>query len=110
MGLQKQENLLSKHVMFNETSLLKSTISQQVEKMKIKNVSQWVKVDATPPSPDNSISVEISLNVTPGGDHVASLDAEQIEGKADLVVAEETKKNLQKWAMKKCGSQIGDLD
>jgi len=102
--------VLSKHVKFDETLLLKSTISQQLERMKTKDESQRMKVDATPPFPDGSVSVEISLNVTPGGDHVASLDAEQIEGKADLVVAEETKKNLQKWAMKKCGSQIGDLD
>jgi len=79
--------------MFNEISLLKSTISQQVEKMKTKNVSQWVKVDATPPSPDDSISVEISPNVTLDGDQVASLDAEQIEGMVDLVAAERTKKN-----------------
>jgi len=31
--------------MFNETSLLKSTISQQVERLKIKDVSQQVEID-----------------------------------------------------------------
>jgi len=31
--------VLSKHVMFDETSLLKSTISQRVERLKTKNVS-----------------------------------------------------------------------
>jgi len=39
--------VLSKHITFDETSLLKSTISQQVERSKIKDVSQWVEVDTT---------------------------------------------------------------
>ena len=47
--------VLSKHVTFDETSLLKSTISQQVERLKTKDVSQWVKVNATPPSPVGSV-------------------------------------------------------
>ena len=37
--------VLSKHVTFDETSLLKSTISQQVERLKTKDVSQRVEVD-----------------------------------------------------------------
>ena len=41
--------VLSKHVTFCETLLLKSTISQQVERLKIKNVLHRVTVDATPP-------------------------------------------------------------
>jgi len=52
--------------MFNEVSLLKSTISQQVERMKIKNVSQRIKVDATSPFPVGSVSVKISPDVTLG--------------------------------------------
>jgi len=67
--------VLSKHVTFHETSLLKSTISQQVERLKTKDVSQWVEVDATPLPPVGSVSVKTSLDVTPGEDHVAVLDA-----------------------------------
>ena len=52
--------MLSQHVMFDETSVLKSTISQQVERTKTKEVSQWVEVDATPPSPVGSVSVKTS--------------------------------------------------
>ena len=36
-------------------------------------------VDATPSSPVGSASVESSPDVTPGGDHVARVDAEQDE-------------------------------
>ena len=35
--------------------------------------------DATPPSPVGSVSVRTSSDVTPGEDHVASFDAEQVE-------------------------------
>ena len=71
--------VLSQHVTFDETSVLKSTVSQQVERTQTKKVSQRVGIDATPPSPVGSVSVRTSLDVTPGGDHVASFDAEQIE-------------------------------
>ena len=47
--------------------------------MKTKDVSQWVEVDATPPPPVGSVSVRTSLDVTPGEDHVASFDTEQVE-------------------------------
>ena len=40
---------LSQHVTFDETSLLKSAISQWMERLKTKDVSQRVEVDATPP-------------------------------------------------------------
>ena len=43
--------VLSKHVTFDETSLLKSTVSQQVERTKTKDVSQWVEVNPTPLPP-----------------------------------------------------------
>jgi len=71
--------VLSKHVTFDETSLLKSTISQQVERLESKDVSQWMKVDATLPSLVGSVSVRTSPDVTPGVDHVASFDVEQVE-------------------------------
>ena len=59
--------------------MLKSTISQQVERTKTKEVSQRVEVDATPPSPVGLVTVRTSPEVTPGGDHVASFDTEQGE-------------------------------
>jgi len=71
--------VISQHVMFDETSVLKSTVSRQVERMKTKGVSQRVEVDAIPPSPVGSVSMRTSSDVTPGGDHVASFDAEQVE-------------------------------
>ena len=50
--------------MFDETSLLKSTISQQVERLKTKDILQRVEVDATPSSLVGSASVRISLDMT----------------------------------------------
>ena len=52
--------------MFDETSLIKFIISQQVERLKTKDVSQRVEVDVTPPSPIGSVSVGISPDMTPG--------------------------------------------
>jgi len=66
----------------DETSLLKST--QQVERLKTKDVSQRVEVDATLPPPVGSVSVRISPNVTPD-DHVASFDIKQVEDIAENV-------------------------
>ena len=60
----KQEDRLSQHVTFDETSVLKSTVSQQVERTKTKEVSQQVEVDATPPSPVGSVSVKTSPDVS----------------------------------------------
>jgi len=71
--------VLSQHVTFDETSLSKSTISQQVKRLKTKDVSQWVEVDATPPTLIGSVSVRTSPDVTPGEDHIASFDAKQVE-------------------------------
>jgi len=93
---ENKKIVLSKHVTIDETSLLKSTISQQVERLKTKNVSQRVEVDATPPLSVGSESVRISPDVILSGDQVASLDAEQIEAKVDLVTAEGIKKNPQR--------------
>ena len=73
---ENKKIVLSKPVTINETSLLKSTISQQEERLKTKNVPQQVEVDATPPFSVGSVSVEISLNMTSGGDHVAVMDTE----------------------------------
>ena len=69
-GTENKKIVLSKHVTFDETSFLKSAISHQVERMKTKDVLQRVKVDATPPYSVGSISVRISPDMTPSGDHV----------------------------------------
>ena len=68
--------VLSQHVTFDKISVLKCTISQQVERLKTKDGSQWMEVDATLPSLIGSVSVRTSPDVTPGEDHVASFDAE----------------------------------
>jgi len=46
MGPENKKIVLSKHVTYDETSLLKSIIFQQVERLKTKDVSQRVEVDA----------------------------------------------------------------
>jgi len=55
--LENKKIVLSKNIMFYETSLLKSTISQQEEWLKTKNVSQRVEIDATPPTLVDLVSV-----------------------------------------------------
>ena len=102
--------VLSRYVTFDDASLLKSTVSQQVERKKIKDVSQRVEFDATPPPLVGSVSVKTSPVVTPDGDHVASFDAEQVEyidENVKLFAAIGTKIKPRKWA-KKYESQVGD--
>ena len=55
---------------------MKSTVSQQMESMKTKNVSRRVKDDATPCSPVVSVSVRILPDVTLGRDRVVVLNVE----------------------------------
>jgi len=76
---ENKKIMLSKHVTFDETSLLKSTISQQMERLKTKDVLQRMEIDVIPPPPVGSVSVKISPDVTPSGDHVASLNAKQVK-------------------------------
>ena len=61
---ENKKIMLSRYVTFNEASLLNSTVSQQVERMKTKGVSQWVEVDATPLSPVGLVLVGISQDLT----------------------------------------------
>ena len=71
-----------------------------------------MKVDATPPPPVDSVSVRTSLDVTPGGDHVASFDTEQVEDideNIELFAAIGTTIKPQKW-VKKHESQAYDHD
>ena len=104
--------MLSQHVTFDETSVLKSTVSQHVERTKTKEVSQRVEVDVTPSSPVGSISVKTSPDVTPGEDHVARVDAEQVEDvdkNVELSVAIGTKVKPRTW-VKKHESHVYDRD
>ena len=108
-GSENKKIVLSGYLIFDEASLLKSTVSQQVNRMKTKDESYWVEVDATPPSPVGSLSAGISPDVTLGGDRVAVLDVEHVEEKIDLFAAIRAKMNPQKW-VKKNEPQVGELD
>ena len=82
-----------------------------MESTKTKNVSQRVDVDTTP-TPVGSVSIRTSPNVTPGGDHVTSFDAEQVEDideNVKLFAAIGTKINPRKW-VKKHESQVSEHD
>ena len=112
MGPENKKIVMSQHVTLDETSGLKYTVSQQVERTKTKEVSQRVEVDATPPSPVGSISEWTLPDVTPGGDHVASFDAEQgddINENVELFAAIGTKEKPRKWVIKH-ESQACDRD
>ena len=96
MGPQKQKDRVESAVTFDQTSVLKSIVSQQVERTKTKEVSQVVEVDTTPPSPVSSVSLKTSPDVIPGGDHVVRVDTEQVEDideNVKLFAAIETKIN-----------------
>ena len=67
-----------------------------------------MEIDATPPSSIGSVSVRTSPNVTPGGDHVVSFDAEHvkdIDENVKLFAAIGTKITPRKW-VKKHESQV----
>jgi len=78
--LKNKKFVLSRHVTLDEASMVKPTISQQVETMKTKSeVSQRVEIDATPHCPIGSVSSGIPSVVTPGGDLAANMDTEHVE-------------------------------
>ena len=58
--------ILSRDVTFDEASLMKPKVSQQVETSKTKEISQQVEIDANPPSLEDSASVRIIPRVTQG--------------------------------------------
>ena len=71
-----------------------------------------MEVDATPPSPVSSALVRTSPDATPGGDHVANFDAEQVEDineNVELFAAVRTMIKPRKW-VKKHESQACDRD
>ena len=94
---ENKKIVMSQHVTFDETSVLKSTVSQQVERTKTKEVSQRV------PSQVGSVSVKTSPDVTPGGDYIARVDTEQVEDiveNVELFAAIGTKIKSRKWVKK----------
>ena len=104
--------VLTQHVMFDETSMTKSTVSQQMERTKTQELSQRVEVDASSPSPVGSISVKTSPDMTPGGDHVARVDTEHVEDideNVELFAAIGTKVKPRSW-LKKHEFQACDCD
>ena len=59
--------------------MMKLTISQQVEIKKTKRVQQQVESDATSPSLERSVSLEITPTVTQVNDHVSAQDTDDDE-------------------------------
>ena len=83
-----------------------------MERTETKEVSQRVEVDATSPSPVGSVSVKTLPDVTPGGDHIARVDTEQVEDideNVELFAAIGMKVNSRSW-VKKHESQVCDRD
>ena len=77
--------VLSRDVTFDEASMLKSIISQQVETERTKEVSQQVESDATSPSLERLVSLEIIPKVTQGSDQVAEQDADDDEDQGHIM-------------------------
>jgi len=80
MGSKTKEFISSRHVTLDEASMMKPTVSQQVETMKTKlEVSHRVEVDAASHCPVGLVSSGIPSVVTPGGDRVADMDIEYVK-------------------------------
>ena len=78
--------VLSRDVTFDEASMLKPKISQQVEIIKTKEVLQQVKNDANPLSLESSASVRIIPKVTQGNDQADDeVDADDEEGQEQVM-------------------------
>jgi len=71
--------IFSRDVTFDEASMLKPTISRQVEIIKTKEVLQQVENDANSPSIESSVSLRIMPKVTQGNNQVAEVDADDDE-------------------------------
>ena len=77
--LKNKKIFLNRDVTFDETSMVKLTHSQQLESKKTNKISQQVENDATPLSPDSSVSFDITPEVTHDDDHVADEDANDVK-------------------------------
>ena len=92
MGSKNRGFISSRHVILYEASIMKPTVSRQMEMRKTKVVSQWMEADATPHCPVGSVSSRVPLVVTPGGDRVGDVDTEHVK-KDGSDVARGTKGN-----------------
>ena len=92
--------IFCRDVTFDEASMLKPTISQQVKIEKTKGISQQVESDFTSPSLKRSVSLEIIPTVTQSSDHAADQDTDDNEdqGQAsdvqESIVIERARKNF----------------
>jgi len=103
--IKDKKTILSKNVTFNETSMMKSNHSQQVESKKTTEVPQQVESDATPRTPSSSISFKIPLTVTWYENHAADEDTKNGENQGHImgqvqnsVAARWGRRNPQKYA------------
>jgi len=65
--------------------MVKPVDSQQVESEKTNKISPQVESSAIPPSPDRSVSFEITHKVTHGGVHVADEDVDDDEDQGSVM-------------------------
>ena len=77
MDPKDKKFIVSTDVTFDDSSILKPIISQQMEIEKTKGVSQQVDSDATSPSLERLVSLEIIPTVTRSSDHVGDQDTDQ---------------------------------
>jgi len=105
---KNREFISNRHVTLDEASVMKPTISRQVEIRKTKGVSQRVEVDATPHCPVGSVSSGIPSVVTEGGDRVADMDTEHVE-KDGSDAARGTKGNPRRWVVKNHVSHVDEV-
>jgi len=73
LGPKDKKFILTRDVTFDEVSILKPTISQQVES------------DATSPSLERSVLLEIIPTVAQGSDHVADQDTDNDEDQGQAI-------------------------
>ena len=106
MESEKQRVCHEQIVTLDVASMVKATVSQQVETMKTKSeVSQQVEVDATLHYLVGSISSGIPSVVTPSGDWAADMDIEPDE-KDGSDAARGTNGNSRRWVIKKHVSHL----
>ena len=77
--------LFSRDVTFDEASILKPKVSQQVETRKTKDASQQVENDANTLFLESSASVRIIPRVTQGNDQADEVDVDDEEGQEQIM-------------------------
>ena len=89
---KNKKSVSSRYVTLDVASMVKPTVSRQVELGKTKlGVLQWVESDASSRSPGGSVCLVLVGNLTgltPGRDHVALRDTKHIEAVVPVVSKE----------------------